>query len=59
MPQAAQDFNQDSYDEDWLYSQEKDQDRWPKKLAFKEYHSDERPRGQKRRKPQAHRERDD
>lgn len=59
MPQPAQNFNQDSYDEDWLYSREEEQDRWPKKLTFKEPHSYERHRGQKRRKSQPHRERDD
>ena len=59
MPQAVQDFNQDSYDEDWLYAQDKDQDHLPKKLAFREPHSYERHRGQKRRKSQANRDRDE
>ena len=58
MSQAAQDLYQDSYDEEWLYPKSKGQDRWPKKLAFKEPHTSERHRDQKRRKPPFNRQRD-
>jgi hypothetical protein len=59
MPPAVQDPNQDPYDEEWLYPKDKDQDRWPKKLTFKEPHTHDGHREPKRRKPQAHRGRDD
>ena len=59
MPQAVQDFNQDSYDEEWLYPKDKDQGRAPRKLTYKEPHTYDRHRQPKRRKPQPHRGRDD